>query len=150
MRRRPLLVVLVLAALAVTLLAAAPAQAVTAFGPVVTVLPAPAGCTIDHVDGDAEISPFNGVIRGFANLSGDGCGEDTIWFFGGRGASWTVQRTPYRGQVLAAGEHSASYVLFSSPTGIHLGKRGIAAGAYLTPARQLSSTVPGAVRAQGD
>jgi hypothetical protein len=147
-RRRPLLLVLVLAAAAL-LAGAAPAQAVAAFGPIVTVLPAPAGCTIDHVDGDAEISPFSDVVRGFANLSGTGCDEDAIWFFGGRGSSWTVQQTPYRGQVLAAGEYSASYVLFSSSTGIHLGKRGVATGGYLTPARQLSSTVPGAVRAQG-
>ena len=95
MRRRPLLLVLVLAALAATPLAAAPAQAVTAFGPVVTVLPAPAGCAIDHVDGDAEISPFNGVIRGFANFSGTGCDEEAIWFFGGAGGSWTFQQTPY-------------------------------------------------------
>jgi hypothetical protein len=150
MRRRPLLLVLVLAAATAPLLVAAPARAVTAFGPIVTVMPAPAGCAVDHVDGDAEVSPFNGVVRGFANFSGNGCDEDAIWFFGGRGSSWTFQRTPYQGQVLAVGEYSASYVLFSSATGIHLGKRGVATGGYLTPARQLSSTVPGAVRAQGD
>jgi hypothetical protein len=150
MRRRPPLLVLVLAAATAPLLVAAPARAVTAFGPIVTVMPAPAGCAVDHVDGDAEISPFNGVVRGFANFSGNGCDEDAIWFFGGRGGSWTFQRTPYQGQVLAVGEYSASYVLFSSATGIHLGKRGVATGGYLTPARQLSSTVPGAVRAQGD
>lgn len=148
MRRRPLL--LVLAATAALLVGGAPAQAVTGFGPIVTVLPAPAGCTIDHVHGDAEISPLSGVVRGFANLSGTGCDEDAIWFFGGRGSSWTFQQTPYQGQVLAAGEYSASYVLFSSGSGIHLGKRGIATGGFLTPARQLSATVPGAVRAQGD
>jgi hypothetical protein len=148
MRRRPLL--LVLAATAALLVGAAPAQAVTGFGPIVTVLPAPAGCTIDHVHGDAKISPLSGMVRGFANLSGTGCDEDAIWFFGGRGSSWTFQQTPYQGQVLAAGEYSASYVLFSSGSGIHLGKRGIATGGFLTPARQLSATVPGAVRAQGD
>jgi hypothetical protein len=150
MRRRPLLLVLVLAAATAPLLVAAPARAVSALGPIVTVMPAPAGCAVDHVDGDAEVSPFNGVVRGFANFSGNGCDEDAIWFFGGRGSSWTFQRTPYQGQVLAVGEYSASYVLFSSATGIHLGKRGVATGGYLTPARQLSSTVPGAVRAQGD
>jgi hypothetical protein len=148
MRRRPLLV-LVLAA-AVLAAGAAPAGAVTPFGPIVTVMPAPAGCAVDHVDGDAEISPFNGVIRGFANFSGTGCDEEAIWFFGGAGGSWTFQQTPYQGRVLAAGEYSASYVLFSSTSGIYLGKRGIATGAYLTPARQLSSTIPGAVRPQGD
>ena len=148
MRSRPLLVL----ALAAAALAAgvAPAGAVTPFGPIVTVMPAPAGCAVDHVDGDAEISPFNGVIRGFANFSGTGCDEDAIWFFGGAGGSWTFQQTPYEGRVLAAGEYSASYVLFSSVAGIQLGKRGIATGAYLTPARQLSSAIPGAVRPQGD
>ena len=97
MRRRPLLV-LVLAATAL-LAGAAPAGAVTPFGPIVTVVPAPAGCAVDHVDGDAEISPFNGVIRGFANFSGTGCDQDAIWFFGGGGGSWTLQQTPYQGQV---------------------------------------------------
>jgi hypothetical protein len=148
MRGRPLLV-LVLAAAALAA-GAAPAGAVAPFGPIVTVMPAPAGCAADHVDGDADISPVNGVIRGFANFSGTGCDEDAIWFFGGSGGSWTFQPTPYQGRVLAAGEHSASYVLFSSGSGIHLGKRGIATGAYLTPARQLSTTVPGAVWPQGD
>jgi hypothetical protein len=149
MRRRPLLLVLALAA-ALLPAAAAPAGAVTPFGPIVTVMPAPAGCAVDHVDGDAEISPFNGVIRGFANFSGSGCDQNAIWFFGGSGSSWTFQQTPYRGKVMAAGEYSASYVLFSSGSGIHLGKRGIATGAYLTPPRQLSATIPGAVRPQGD
>jgi len=149
MRRRPLLLVLVLAATAL-LAGAAPAGAVTPFGPVVTGVPASAGCAVDHVAGDAEISPFNGIIRGFANFSGTGCDQEAIWFFGGSGSSWTFQQTPYQGQVLAAGEYSASYVLFSSSSGIHLGKRGIATGDYLTPARQLSSTIPGAVRPQGD
>jgi hypothetical protein len=148
MRSRPLLV-LVLAAAALAA-GAAPAGAGTPFGPVVTVMPAPAGCAVDHVDGDAEVSPFNGVIRGFANFSGTGCDEEAIWFFGGSGSAWTFQQTPYQGRVLAAAEHSASYVLFSSSAGIHLGKRGIATGAYLTPARQLSTTVPGPVRPQGD
>jgi hypothetical protein len=148
MRSSPLLV-LVLAAAALVA-GASPAGAVTPFGPVVTVMPAPPGCAVDHVEGDAEISPFNDVIRGFANFSGTGCDEDAIWFFGGAGGSWIFQQTPYQGRVLGAGEHSASYVLFSSGGGIHLGKRGIATGAYLTPARQLSATVPGAVRPQGD
>jgi hypothetical protein len=143
------LLVLVLAATAL-LAGAAPAGAVAPFGPVVTVMPAPAGCAVDHVDADAEISPLNGVVRGFANFSGTGCDEDAIWFFGGSGSSWSFQQTPYQGQVLAAGEHSASYVLFASGTGIHLGNRGIATGHYLTPARQLSATIPGAVRPQGD
>jgi hypothetical protein len=148
MRSRSLLVLLLAAS--GLLAGAAPVGAVTPFGPVVTVMPAPAGCAVDHVDGDAEISPPDGVIRGFANYSGAGCDEEAIWFFGGRGDSWTFQQTPYRGRVLAAAHHSASYVLFSSITGIHLGKRGIATGAYLTPARRLSATVPGAVEPQGD
>ena len=116
MRSRPLLV-LVLAAATLTA-GAAPAGAVASFGPIVTVMPVPAGCAADHVDGDAEISPFNGVIRGFATFSGTGCDEDAIWFFGGSGGSWTFQQTPYQGRVLAAGEHSASYVLFSSSAGL--------------------------------
>src|SRR6266508_682323 len=113
MRSRPLLV-LVLAATAL-LAGAAPAGAVTPFGPVVTVVPTPAGCAVDHVDGDAEISPFNGVIRGFANFSGTGCDEDAIWFFVGGGASWTFQQTPYQGRVLAGGEF-AQTELFQAKT----------------------------------
>ena len=60
------------------------------------------------------------------------------------------EETPSRGEVLGSDQYSASYVLFSNSTGIHLGKRGFATGDYLTPARQLSSTVPEAVRPQSD
>ena len=148
-RRRSLPLVLALAA-AVVLAVAAPAHAVTPFGPFVTVAPTPGPCTIDIAFADAEIAPVDGVVRGFVNFTGTSCDNDAIWYFGGRGSSWVFEETPYRGRVLGSDQYSASYVLFSNGTGIHLGKRGFATGDYLTPARQLSSTAPGAVQPQGD
>ena len=144
-RRRSLPLVLALAA-AVLLAVAAPAHAVTPFGPFVTVAPTPGPCTIDIAFADAEIAPVDGVVRGFVNFTGTSCDNDAIWYFGGRGSSWVFEETPYRGRVLGSDQYSASYVLFSNGTGIHLGKRGFATGDYLTPARQLSSTAPGAVQ----
>ena len=146
----PLVLVTALLAATALLAGAAPAHAVTAFGPFVTVAPTPGPCTVDIAFADAEIAGTDGVVRGFVNLTGTLCDNEAIWFFGGRGGSWVFEETPYRGEVLGADQYSASYVLFSNSTGIHLGKRGIATGDYLTPARQLSPTAPGAVRLQGD
>jgi hypothetical protein len=142
MRRRHLLLA---TALAATLVAAAalPAGAIPPFGPIVTVAPAPGGCTIDSVNGDAT-SGSGGVIRGFFNFAGPGCDADDIWFVGGFGTTWKVLLTPYRGNVLASDQYSGAFVLFSTSTGIYLGERSFGNGSYLSPPRQLSSTAPGA------
>ena len=146
MARRTLLL---LAALAATLLVvtAAPAGAVPPFGPVVTVAPAPAGCTIATVTGDATVG--DGVIRGFFNFTGSGCDANRIWWVGGSGSSWKAERTPYLGRVLASDQSSGAFVLYAASGGIFLGERTFGSRAYLLPARQLSSTAPGAVAPQG-
>jgi len=146
-RRRILVLV---AALAATLLVvtAAPAAAIPPLGPVVTVANAPAGCSIDSVNGDATIGGGS-VIRGFFNFAGSGCDSDEIWFVGGFGTTWKVLLTPYRGTVLASDQLSGAFVLFSSSTGIYLGERSLGNGTYLSPPRQLSSTAPGAVAPTG-
>ena len=148
MARRSLLLVTALAA-ALLVAAAAPAAAIPPLGPIVTVAPAPSGCTIDSVNGDATIGGGS-VIRGFFNFSGPGCDSDDIWFVGGFGTSWKVLLTPYRGEVLASDQYSGAFVLFSSSTGIYLGERSFGNGTYLDPPRQLSPTAPGAVRTDGD
>jgi hypothetical protein len=139
-RRR---IVVLVAALAATLLVvtAAPAAAIPPLGPVVTVANAPAGCSIDSVNGDATIGGGS-VIRGFFNFAGSGCDSDEIWFVGGFGTTWKVLLTPYRGTVLASDQLSGAFVLFSSSTGIYLGERSLGNGTYLSPPRQLSSTAP--------
>lgn len=60
-----------------------------------------------------------------------------------------MQRTPYRGQVMASDQGSGAFVLFAASTGIFLGERSFGNGTYLTPPRQLSTTTPGAVPPQG-
>ncbi|HEV8423586.1 MAG TPA: hypothetical protein VGS14_00125 [Actinomycetes bacterium] len=148
MARRVVLLVAVLAA--TMLFTAAPAGAVTPFGSIATVAPAPPGCTIDTANGDAAISTSGGVIRGFFNFVGPGCDADDIWFAGGFGTTWTVQLTPYSGQVLASDQgFDGALVLYASSSGIFLGERFIGNGSY-APTRQLSSTAPGAVSPQGD
>jgi hypothetical protein len=146
-RRR---IVVLVAVLAATLLVvtAAPAAAIPPLGPVVTVANAPAGCSIDSVNGDATIGGGS-VIRGFFNFAGSGCDSDEIWFVGGFGTTWKVLLTPYRGTVLASDQLSGAFVLFSSSTGIYLGERSLGNGTYLSPPRQLSSTAPGAVAPTG-
>jgi hypothetical protein len=148
MARRSVLLVVALAA-ALLLASAVPAGAIPPFGPVVTVAPAPGGCTIDGVTGDAT-SGNGGVIRGFFNFAGSGCDADEIWFVGGFGTTWTVEPTPYRGQVLASAQDSlhGAFVLFGASTGILLGERFVGNGAYAST-EQLSATVPGAVPPQG-
>jgi hypothetical protein len=147
MVRRTVLLIAALAA-ALVVVTAAPAGAIPPFGPIVTVAPAPAGCTIDSVNGDATIGSGS-VIRGFFNFAGSGCDSDQIWFAGGFGSTWKVQLTPYRGTVLASDTGSGAFVLFSASTGIYLGERSLGNGTYLSPPRQLSPTAPGAVTPTG-
>jgi hypothetical protein len=146
MTRRHLLLATTLAA-ALLVVTAMPAGAIPPFGPVVTVAPAPAGCTIDSANGDA--TDVSGVIRGFFNFSGPGCDADDIWFVGGFGTTWKVLLTPYQGRVLASDQSGGAFVLFSASTGIYLGQRSLGNGTYLDPPRQLSPTAPGAVPPQG-
>ena len=115
MVRRTVLLIAALAA-ALVVVTAAPAGAIPPFGPIVTVASAPAGCTIDSVNGDATIGSGS-VIRGFFNFAGSGCDSDQIWFAGGFGSTWKVQLTPYRGTVLASDTGSGAFVLFSASTG---------------------------------
>ena len=98
--------------------------------------------------GDATVASGQ-VTRGFFNFAGSGCDSDAIWFAGGFGTSWKVQRTPYRGQVMASDQGSGAFVLFAASSGIFLGERSFGNGTYLTPPRQLSTTTPGAVPPQG-
>jgi hypothetical protein len=146
-RRLVLLVVAALAA-ALVVVGAAPAGAIPPFRPIATVASAPAGCSIDAVNGDATVGSGS-VIRGFFNFIGSGCDADEIWFAGGFGSIWKAERTPYRGQVLASDQGSGAFVLFSASTGIYLGERSFGNGSYLNPPRQLSATAPGAVAPTG-
>jgi hypothetical protein len=67
------------------------------------------------VDGD-------GLVHGFANVTGRTTGE--IRYFEGRGSSWTVLATPYRGDVLSvAVDRTGSYVLHRAADGLRIAKR---------------------------
>src|ERR687887_306365 len=83
------------------------------------------------------------------NFAGSGCDANRIWWVGGSGSSWKAERTPYLGRVLASDQSSGAFVLYAASGGIFLGERTFGSGAYLLPARQLSSTAPGAVAPQG-
>ncbi|HEX6677168.1 MAG TPA: hypothetical protein VF486_19335 [Actinomycetes bacterium] len=125
-----LLVVLAVAALA------APARAVGAFGPAVTVVDL--GCAGTDFSGAVAALGGDGLVRGWAVSSGPSCSDDRIWFFQGAGGSWTRQRSPYRGRLLAAAfDGTGAYVMYQAGDGIHLSKR--TAGGTFTAGRLLST-----------
>jgi hypothetical protein len=140
---------LLLAALAVAALAA-PARAVGAFGPAVTV--ADLGCAGgDYSTAKASVNA-DGVTRGWAVTVGASCGDDRIWYFQGAGRSWTRERSPYRGvPMAAASDGTGAYLMYRASDGVHLAKR--TPGGTFTAGRLLSdSTYPitrGAVLATG-
>jgi hypothetical protein len=77
------------------------------------------------------------VVRGWAVSSGQGCSDDRIWFFQGAAGSWTRERSPYRGRIMAATfDGTGAYVLYQADDGIHLSKR--TPGGTFTAGRLLS------------
>ena len=64
----------------------------------------------------------DGVVHGFANVSGRTTGE--IRYVEGRGSRWTVLASPYRGDVLStAVDRTGTYVLHRAPDGLRISKR---------------------------
>jgi len=152
-RKEPTLVrrfgTMLLVALAVAAVAA-PARAVGAFGPAVTVVDL--GCASgDYSVAKASVNA-DGVTRGWAVTVGASCGDDRIWYFQGAGGSWTRQRSPYRGVLMAAAsDGTGAYLMYRASDGVHLAKR--TPGGTFTAGRLLSDTtnrfIAGAVIATG-
>src|SRR6266540_1312758 len=79
-------------------------------------------------------------------------GDDRIWYFQGAGGSWTRQRSPYRGVLMAAAsDGTGAYLMYRASDGVHLAKR--TPGGTFTAGRLLSDTtnrfIAGAVIATG-
>jgi hypothetical protein len=90
---------------------AAPARAIGAFGPPVTISDPPCEFDAWNVDLARDTSE---VAHGFADLWGTGCNEGiAIQYFEGSGTTWTRQATPYRGFVVAvAWDPTGTYLLY--------------------------------------
>jgi hypothetical protein len=90
---------------------AAPARAIGAFGPPVTISDPP--CEFDAWNVDLARDAGE-VAHGFADLWGTGCNEGfAIRYFEGSGTTWTAQATPYRGFVAAvAWDTTGTYLLY--------------------------------------
>ncbi len=126
--------------LLLVLLPAAPAWAVSPFGPPVAVVDPV--CSPDSAS--AEVTQDStGHTRGFVNLWGSTCNTaQVITYIAGTGASWSRQTTPYRGfPVATAWDSTATYLLYVSYPGLALkvAKR-TAAGAF-SASTTLSTTV---------
>jgi hypothetical protein len=133
MTRRIGIAVLAAFAVAVT---AVPARAVGTFGPTVTVVDL--GCHGTDFSGAVAALGGDGLVRGWAVSSGPSCSDDRTWFFQGAGGSWTRQRSPYQGRLLAAAfDGTGAYVMYQASDGIHLSKRTL--GGTFTAGRLLST-----------
>ena len=90
---------------------AAPARAIGAFGPPVTISDPPCAFDVWNVDLARDAGE---VAHGFADLAGTGCNQDVaIQYFEGSGTTWTAQATPYRGFVVAvAWDPTGTYLLY--------------------------------------
>jgi hypothetical protein len=114
-----------------------PARAVGAFGPAVTVVDL--GCVSNGFGGAKASLGGDGVVRGWVESAGPACGDDRIWYFQGAGRSWTRERSPYRGALLAASsDGTGAYVLYQAADGIHLSRR--TPGGTYTAGRLLSAS----------
>jgi hypothetical protein len=141
--------IVLLAALAMAAMAA-PARAVGPFGPAVTVVDL--GCNGTDFNVSKAALGGDGIVRGWTVANGAGCGDDRVWFYQGAGRSWTRERSPYRGRILAATfDGTGAYLLYLSSDGVHLAKR-TPSGTF-TGGRLLSgstySAAEGAVTATG-
>jgi hypothetical protein len=144
MRLVPVLALLVLVA------TAAPAPAIGAFGPPVTVYDPP--CQFDAFDVDVA-QDTAGVAHGFVNLwGGSGCDDPAIRYFEGSGSTWSQEATPYRGFVMGvAQDATGTYLLYldhRTGQGVRITKR-LADGTY-TPGRLLSHEWASSTDTQGD
>ena len=99
------LVLLLLGALA------APARAIGAFGPPVSIDDPPCEFGLHNVD---QAQDASGVTHGFSTLADVGCNEAfAIRYYQGSGTSWTSEATPYRGFVVAvAWDTTGTYLLY--------------------------------------
>jgi hypothetical protein len=90
---------------------AAPARAIGAFGPPVTIADPP--CAFDAWNVDLARDAGE-VAHGFADLWGTDCNEGfAIQYFEGSGSTWTAQATPYHGFVAAvAWDPTGTYLLY--------------------------------------
>jgi hypothetical protein len=144
--RRSTLLVLVVLLLAVL---AAPARAIGAFGPPVTI--DDPTCEFDAVNVD-QAQDASGVTHGFSTLWGSDCNTTfAIRYFQGSGAGWTSEATPYRGFVVAvAWDTTGTYLLYvDDHLNLRVTKRQ-SNGVYIQ-GRLLSTSVgPDGSLAQGD
>jgi hypothetical protein len=94
----------------------------------------------------------DGIVRGWVqNDQTPACADEPMIFFQGAGRSWTAERSPYQGRLLAAGyDGTGTYLLYQAADGVRITKR-TAAGAF-TAGRLLSTATTaseGAVFATG-
>jgi hypothetical protein len=127
-----------LLALAAGLLAPAPALAVGAFGPPVTVIDP--HCPEAFVHADAA-GGADGKVYGFARFTGHGCATSSnLWYFEGSGSSWTSTITPYKGRILGVARGtSETYLLYSDGQNVRITKR---TGTTFSPGRAIGG-IPG-------
>ena len=133
--------------------AAAAVEAAGVGSPVTVVSP---GCRYEQASADAVASANTSVEnhRGFVSFGGGDCPEaifrGRVWYFSGARSTWSRQRTPYVGHVMAVADDSTgAYVLFAGRTGIFVGKRTVA-GSFIAPIRLSPVGLGGAVVPQGD
>jgi hypothetical protein len=97
------------------------------------------GCVSNGFGGAKASLGGDGVVRGWVESAGPACGDDRIWYFQGAGRSWTRERSPYRGALLAASsDGTGAYVLYQAADGIHLSRR--TPGGTYTTGRLLSAS----------
>jgi hypothetical protein len=148
MARRPVLLFLSLLLVGVM---AAPAGAIGAFGPPVTIHNPT--CSFDAFNVD-QAQDDAGIVHGFSDLWGSDCNTGfLIRYFEGSGAGWTVEDTPFRGFVVAtAWDTTGTYLLYVDRSlNLRISKRQ-ADGVYIQ-GRLLSGRVnigPDGSSAQGD
>lgn len=139
-----------LSALAVAPAASAEPPGARAPRPAVVVSP---GCPVEQDHARAWTGP-GGVEHVFYSVEGPvgtACGDaasGTTWYASRRpGGSWTRERTPFTGRLMAAaGDSTGGYVLYADGDGVHLTRR-TPAGAYrevrrLSPLGLLTHVMP--------
>jgi hypothetical protein len=131
-------------------LSASPARAIGSFGPPVGVYDPPCSFEADSVDAAQDSA---GIVHGFAQLWGGGCGNDPpIHYFEGTGGTWTQETTPYHGWVMGvAWDPTGTYLLYLDTRpgqGIRITKR-LTDGTY-TGGRVLTHNWDSAFATQGD
>jgi hypothetical protein len=128
---------------------AAPARAIGAFGPPVSIDDPACEFGLFNVD---QVQDASGVVHGFTTLADTGCnGSFAIRYYQGSGGTWSPETTPYRGFVVAvAWDTTGTYLLYmDTALNLRISKRQ-SNGVYIQ-GRLLSGNLgPDGSLAQGD